>query len=175
MWHLWPFDLEKCQNSQIWTHIFILLGNTDILSYGSTKSDDIDLWLIFFRFLRGVKLKVNMKVVRFSRSMCQNVRIAKENENMQSHFQFFFQGQILDQKVQNRVICWPLTLDLTLKKSKLSPKNVWVDLSWQNLQFEILGDKIGWLSCWPSILHPLKIEKGPPCWKKWVKGQCRPI
>ena len=30
-------------------HIFILLGNTDILSYGSTKSDDIDLWLIFFQ------------------------------------------------------------------------------------------------------------------------------
>ena len=33
----------------MWMHIFILLGNTDILSYGSTKSDDIDLWLIFFQ------------------------------------------------------------------------------------------------------------------------------
>ena len=33
----------------MWMHIFILLGNTDILSYGSIKSDDIDLWLIFFQ------------------------------------------------------------------------------------------------------------------------------
>ena len=157
---IWPW---KNQNYPKKMYGLICLGKTFNLRYRAIKSDDFHVDLQFHTpclknrkgspLLKKNESKVN--VVRFSRSMCQNVRIAKENENMQSHFQFFFQGQILDQKVQNRVICWPLTLDLTLKKSKLSPKNVWVDLSWQNLQFEISGDKIGWLSCWPSISHPL--------------------
>ena len=38
-----------------------------------------------------------------------------------------------------------VTFDLgfDLEKNKIIKKKLWVDLSWQNLQFEISGDKIG--------------------------------
>ena len=49
IWPMWPFDLDKGKNIKMWLHIFILLDNTDILTYLSTKSDDLDLWLIFFK------------------------------------------------------------------------------------------------------------------------------
>ena len=52
---------------------------TDILTYLSTKSDDLDLWLIFFKGGRYPYriLKVNMKVVRFYRSIRQIEGLAK--------------------------------------------------------------------------------------------------
>ena len=78
IWPMWPFDLDKGKNIKMWLNIFILLDNTDILTYLSTKSDDLDLWLIFFQ--RGYPyriLKVNMKVVRFYRSIRQIEGLAK--------------------------------------------------------------------------------------------------
>ena len=47
MWPFWPFDLEKGRNLKMLMHIFILLVNTNILTYRSTKSENVDLWPIF--------------------------------------------------------------------------------------------------------------------------------
>ena len=60
----------------------------------------------------------------------------------------------------------PVDLELMLNKSKLSKSNLWGILSWQALQFDVLIDKIGRPSCWPSILSPSKSYKGTSCWNK---------
>ena len=48
-WPLLPFDTEKGENVKMWLHIFIQLENTDILTYRSTKSGDLGIWLIFLK------------------------------------------------------------------------------------------------------------------------------
>lgn len=80
---LWPFDIEKGENVKMWCIFFNSPGmeNTNILTCRWTKSDELDLWLIFFfnrmfrmiitmpyRILKMV-LKASMKVVWFFRSI----------------------------------------------------------------------------------------------------------
>ena len=78
--------LEKGQNVKIWLQIFILLDNTDILAYRSTKSVDIDLDSFFKKGYHNRILNVNMRLVRCNRSIRNIEGFAKTKYDISSYW-----------------------------------------------------------------------------------------